>query len=191
MDPVDVRTRITRIATEVIAQHGWSAEAVEHLCGRSGVTATEYLAAYPEFHGLFDDLYAARMTDIIRCIVEVATVSRALDQPSPATASELVAPLLRVPQRYDAWWIASHGFAIRAHLDPQITEHYVDAHNYWHELIAQKYTEVGNHSDRSLSSEHVADAILGTRARSADSSALRLAQAERSAWLALIPDADT
>ena len=191
MDPWEVRSRITRCATDAIAQHGWTAEAVEHMCGRSGVLTTEYIAAYPEFHGLFDDLYSARMTEIVRCIVEVTTLSRAFDQPPPATVPALVAPLLRLPRHYDAWWITSSEYAIRSNLDSKVTAHYVDAHNDWHDEMARRYDEIGDNAPRSPSSVEVADAIIGPRSSAANTSALRLAQAERSAWLALIPWVET
>jgi hypothetical protein len=38
------------------------------------------------------DLYAARMTEIARRIADVATLSRAIDQPSPATAPNWFRP---------------------------------------------------------------------------------------------------
>lgn len=190
MELMNVRARITRCATDVIAQHGWSAAAVEQMCGRSGVLTSDFVATYPQFHDLFDDLYAARMTEIVRCIAEVATLSRAMDQPAPTTVSELVAPLLHVPRHYDAWWIASSGFAIRSGEDPEAGAHYVDAHNRWHEQLVRTYDEVGSSEDRSLTSTQVADAILGARSSVAHASALRIAQAERSAWLTLVPWAD-
>lgn len=185
MNPEDLRKRITRGATAVIAEHGWSIEAIEQLCRSSNVRESEYFVAYPNFSDLFEDLYAHRMGEIVQSIAQVSTLARALDRPNPTEVYELVSPLLQAPRHYDAWWIASSEFALLSGEDREMNC-YVNVHNRWHGELMRTYDKVGD-SGRSLSSQRVADAILGPPSCAADQSALRVAQAERSAWLALIP----